>query len=171
MPPDDLSPPILFLDVDGVISLFGFPTDAEPPGAFHNVEGIIHCLSAEAGTHLRLLEKRFELVWATGWEERANEHLPRLLGLSTPVLPMLSFDGRAVWGTAHWKVAAIDEYARDRPVAWIDDNLDERCKQWALDRDAPTLLVPTEPAVGITDRQVDRLVRFADSVADAAERA
>lgn len=159
-----LSPPILFVDVDGVISLFGFPTDADPPGSFHYVEGIVHCLSAQAGERLGRLAERFELVWATGWEERANEYLPRVLELAKPTLPTLSFEGRAVWGTAHWKVAAIDEYAGDRPAAWIDDNLDERCENWALARSAPTLLVPTEPAVGITDEHVDRLLRFADRV-------
>ena len=30
---------------------------------------------------------------------------------------VLTFDGRAVFGSAHWKVGAIDEYARGRPAA------------------------------------------------------
>ena len=59
---------------------------------------------------------------------------------------MLTFDGRAVFGTAHWKLEAIDEYAGDRPAAWIDDSLDERCTTWADARPAPTLLVETDPA-------------------------
>ena len=46
-------------------------------------------------------------------------------------LPVLTFDGRAVFGSSHWKLDAIDEYARGRPAAWIDDNLDEQCKLWA----------------------------------------
>jgi Swiss Army Knife RNA repair-like protein len=163
-----LLPPILFLDVDGVISLFGFPPDREPPGRFHNVEGIVHCVSSTAGERLGRLAERFELVWATGWEERANEHLPRLLGLADPSLPTLSFDGRAVWGAAHWKVWAIDEYAGDRPAAWIDDNLDERCVRWARERSAPTLLIQTDPAVGIDDEHVERLLRWADEVAGRA---
>ena len=40
---------------------------------------------------------------------------------------MLTFDGRARFGTAHWKLEALDEYAGDRPLAWIDDSLDESC--------------------------------------------
>lgn len=157
--------PILFVDVDGVISLFGYPSHDAPPGRFHYVEGIIHCLSTTAGERLGRLAERFELVWATGWEERANEYLPRLLGLEAPDLPTLTFDGRAVFGTAHWKVEAIDEYAGDRPAAWIDDNLDERCERWARERSAPTLLVPTDPAVGLDEEHVERLLRFADEVA------
>ena len=166
MPAEPLSPlPILFVDVDGVISLFGFSSHDNPPGSYHYVDGIIHCLSATAGERLGRLAERYELVWATGWEERANEYLPRLLGLSAPQLPTLSFDGRAIFGTAHWKVEAIDEYAGERPAAWIDDNLDERCQRWAQGRAAPTLLVPTDPAVGIDEDHVARLLRWADEVA------
>ena len=50
---------------------------------------------------------------------------------------MLAFDGRAVFGSAHWKLEAIDEYAGDRPAAWIDDNLDDECHEWAEERAAP----------------------------------
>ena len=153
--------PILFVDVDGVISLFGFPP-GEAPGAFHQIDGIVHCIGGNAGTRLKRLAERFELVWATGWEEKANEYLPRLLALEAEELPVLTFDGRAVFGTAHWKVEAIDEYAGDRPAAWIDDNLDERCIAWAEGRSAPTLLVETDAPVGITDDDVERLLRWAD---------
>ena len=156
--------PILFVDVDGVVSLFGFPRDA-PPGAFHQIDGIVHCIGRDAGRRLKILSKRFELVWATGWEEKANEYLPRLLELDSRELPVITFDGRAVFGSAHWKVDAIDEYAGDRPAAWIDDNLDEHCRAWADGRSAPTLLVETEAPVGITDADVDRLMRWADEVA------
>ena len=69
--------PLLFVDVDGVISLFGFaPSQDEAPGPFHWVDGIAHCIPADAGSRLARLAERFELVWATGWEEKANEYLP-----------------------------------------------------------------------------------------------
>src|SRR5215211_7173184 len=158
------SSPILFVDVDGVISLFGFVPDEAWPGTFHHVDGIVHCLSHDAGARLRRLAERFELVWATGWEEKANEYLPGLLDLPAPALPVLTFDGRAVWGTAHWKLAAIEEYAGDRPAAWIDDSLDERCERWASERVAPTLLVRTEPATGIEERHVEALLAWADEL-------
>jgi len=78
-------------------------------------------------------------------------------------LPVLRFEA-AVFGTAHWKLAAIAEYAGDRPAAWIDDSLDERCHEWARRRPAPTLLVETQSAVGITDEHVELLLRWADQV-------
>ena len=83
--------PILLVDVDGVISLFGFAPGARPEGRFEMVDGIAHFLSATAGDHLRRLAAAFEPVWCTGWEEKANEYLPHALGLDGP-WPFLSFD-------------------------------------------------------------------------------
>ncbi|HEY6775347.1 MAG TPA: HAD domain-containing protein [Thermoleophilaceae bacterium] len=155
-------PPILFLDVDGVISLFGFAPGADHlPGPLHWVDGIAHFIPEGVGERLVKLAENFELVWATGWEERANEHLPFILGLPFQDLPFLTFDGRAVFGSAHWKLDAIDVYAADRPAAWIDDNIDEECAAWAEGRNAPTLLVHTNPAVGLTDEHVEELLRWA----------
>ena len=59
------------------------------------------------------------------------------------------------FGTAHWKLEALDEYAGSRPLAWIDDSLDVSCYEWSENRPAPTLLVPTESDVGLLDVHVD----------------
>jgi hypothetical protein len=156
--------PILFLDIDGVLSLFGFRPDRRPAGSFHTIDGIAHFLSATAARHLHELAGRFELVWCSGWEEKANEYLPHLLGLPAP-LPYLSFDRNPGRGHGHWKLAAIDAYSAGRPLAWVDDALDDACHAWAAGRDAPTLLVATEPASGITDSQVEALVDWSDRLA------
>ena len=161
---------MLFVDVDGVISLFGFPPGGDFPGAFHSVDGIPHCIATDCGERLRRLDEHFELVWATGWEEKANEYLPLILELPFKDLPSLTFDGRAVFGTAHWKLEAIDAYAGDRPAAWIDDNLDKRCRAWAHGRDAPTLLVQTQPASGMSDAHVEELLAWAADVSRPTER-
>jgi hypothetical protein len=154
--------PLLFVDVDGVISLFGFSPDAgEVPGPFHWIDGVAHCIPPNVGERLVRLSRRFELVWATGWEEKANEYLPYILNLDCD-LPCLFFEGQAVFGAAHWKLDAIDEYAGDRPAAWIDDSIDDACRRWAAAREAPTLLLQTESAVGMTEHHVDRLLAWAD---------
>ena len=145
-----------------MISLFGFsPGDGQLPGPLHWIDGVAHCIPAEVGERLVTLAESFELVWATGWEERANEHLPYVLKLPFGELPCLTFDGRAVFGSAHWKVEAIDEYAAERPAAWLDDNLDDTCIAWAEGRSAPTLLVETSPSVGLTDEHVSLLLEWA----------
>lgn len=155
--------PILALDVDGVISLFGFDGPLEDsPGTFHLINGIAHCISEGIGPRVARLAEVYDVVWATGWEDRANDMLPRILGLPGD-LPYLTFDGRARFGTAHWKVEAIAEYAGERPLAWVDDCIDETCHAWAEARQAPTLLVPTEPQSGLTEAHVETLIGWVDA--------
>ena len=154
--------PILALDVDGVISLFGFegpPQDA--PAASTSSTGSRTASPTTWAGASTASPRRYEVVWATGWEDRANERLPQLLGLDGE-LPYLTFDGNARFGSAHWKIEPIDRYAGDRPLAWIDDCLDESCHSWAASRSAPTLLVPTEPFTGLTEELVDALLRWVD---------
>ena len=152
--------PVLAVDVDGVISIFGFdgPPD-EVGGRFHLIDGMAHCISDRAGPELRRLGEVFELIWATGWEDRANDMLPTILGLPG-TLPCLRFDGRARFGTAHWKLEALDRYSGDRALAWIDDSLDSSCQEWAMARRAPTLLAPTEPHIGITEKHTEKLLAW-----------
>jgi hypothetical protein len=164
LPPNRNKPPILFLDVDGVISLFGFPSSGPPPGRFHWVDGVMHCIDEACGERIRALWDHFEIVWATGWEEKANEYLPHLLNLPARELPVLTFDGRARFGSSHWKIDAIDEHARGRPAAWIDDFLDAECEAWAGFRREPTMLVLTESHSGLTDELVERLIRWSESL-------
>ncbi|HUR85965.1 MAG TPA: HAD domain-containing protein [Solirubrobacteraceae bacterium] len=160
--------PVLFVDIDGVISLWGFHSDDCPAGAFHNVDGVLHFLSFGAGIHLLSLAERFELVWCSGWEDKANDHLPRALALPG-ALPFLSFDRNPGRGHGHWKLPAIDAYAGpDRPIAWIDDAHDEVCHAWAAGRSAPTLLVATSPADGLTAAHAEQLTVWADSLTAAA---
>jgi len=159
--------PLLLVDIDGVISLFAFELGTQPEGSFHSIDGIPHFLSSSAAEHLLAVAPMFELAWASGWEEKANEYLPHLLGL--PALPHLSFErpGQATRRTsAHWKLEAIDAYAgRKRPLAWIDDAFNDACHEWARARAAPTLLVQTTPASGFTRLEVKILERWAETLA------
>lgn len=165
----DTQEPILFLDVDGVISLFGFSSSqGDFPGEFHWIDGIAHCIPEALGGRLEHLAERFELVWSTGWEEKANEYLPFILKLPFSELPTLTFGGRAVFGSSHWKLDAMEEYAGSRPAAWIDDNIDEECERWAKRREAPTLLVRTDPSTGMNDEHVEELLNWADELAAGA---
>jgi hypothetical protein len=167
--------PLLFVDIDGVLSLFGFAPHAPPEGSLHFVDGIPHFLSSTAAGHLLALVSLFELVWCSGWEEKADEHLPHLLGLPRG-LPHVNFERRADVNDAggagamaaesksphgHWKLAAIDLYAGAHPLAWIDDCLDDACRAWAAAREAPTLLVQTSPEQGLTEREAAQLRSWA----------
>jgi hypothetical protein len=156
--------PLLMVDIDGVISLFGFDRSgigphARPDGTFHTIDGIPHFLSRGAAAHLLGLAEHFDLVWCSGWEEKAEEYLPHLLDL--PVgLPFLRFEREASATrstNAHWKLAAIDAHAGSRALAWIDDTFNDACHIWAKARPAPTLLVQTVPARGLTSQEASLL--------------
>ncbi len=159
------------VDIDGVISLFGGWQRTAPwrrdedrarplDGSFHSIDGTPHFLSSTAAAHLLELSRLFELVWASGWEERANEHLPHLLGLP-PELPFLRFARSVGRANAHWKLDAIDAYAGGRALAWVDDALDDACHEWAMARSAPTLLVQTDPSRGLTAAEAQQLTDWA----------
>lgn len=159
-PPHADDKPVLAVDVDGVISLFGFDGPAEEaPCKFQLIDGMAHCISLETGPRLQRLMRHYELIWATGWEDRANDYLVLMLGL--PALPVLHFGRSARFGSAHWKLDPIGEYAAGRRLAWLDDSLDDSCHEWAERRAEPTLLVPTQSDVGLLDSHVEVLVDWA----------
>ena len=70
------------------------------------VDGVPHCISLPVGDRLLRLSELFELVWASGWEDKANFYLPEIIGV--PELPHISFDTSPAAGGAHWKLAAIE---------------------------------------------------------------
>lgn len=155
-----MSRPILAVDIDGVISLFG--AEEKPDRAFTKLElvdGVPHLISLPCGDRLQRLSEHFELVWASGWEDKANFYLPHILGV--PELPHVTFDGTVRAGAAHWKVGPLDEYGRGRAMAWIDDNFDQSCYEWAEQREEPTLLVPTETHLGLEEAHVEALRQWA----------
>jgi len=155
----DSHKPLLLVDIDGVISLFGGNLGSQA-GSFHSIEGIPHFLSSAAAAHLLDLTGHFEPVWCSGWEEKANEHLPHLLGLPAG-MPFLRFDRSVGRANAHWKLDAIDAYAGERPLAWIDDAFNRACHDWADARAAPTLLVATLAEHGLTTRERALLLAWA----------
>ena len=153
--------PLLLVDIDGVISLWGFLPAQLPEGAWCTVDGILHFLSAPAAGHLRTLAERFDLVWCSGWEEKANEYLPHAIGVGP--LAHITFDTAPGEPAAHWKLHGIDAHALERPLAWIDDAHDDSCHAWARRRGAATLLVTTDPTVGLTAAHVEELVAWAQA--------
>jgi hypothetical protein len=155
-----MSRPILAVDVDGVISLFGFEDPPDTAEArFELIDGTVHCISQRVGERLQRLAHHYDLIWATGWEDKANFYLPRMLGL--PELPHLTFKGAAQFGSAHWKLGPLDKYCAGRAMAWVDDNFDESCYEWARERPEPTLLIPTEAHLGLGEVETEALEAWA----------
>jgi hypothetical protein len=174
------------VDIDGVLSLFGFdgqapwaqlspahPSTASaavaPAGCFHTIDGIPHFLSASAAAQLQSLAAEFDLVWASGWEEKAEEYLPRLLDVPAG-LPFLRFERSPGRANAHWKLTAIEQFAGSRALAWIDDAFNAACHDWADTRPTPTLLVQTAPERGLTSVETQLLMDWARDLSPATKR-
>lgn len=158
----DPPPPLLLLDIDGVISLFGFDLRRPPIGRYAMIDGHLHYLSTTASSLVAELTELYQPVWCSGWEDRADSHLPSALGLPAGLAYLRFGDGDGGAGATttpgrrrHWKLDAIDAFAGpDRALAWLDDAHDDSCAAWATQRHGPTLLVATDPAAGITATHV-----------------
>lgn len=154
--------PLLLLDVDGVLNPYAAdncPEGFEEHHLFPGEEPVRLC--RQHGRWIQELAIAYEIVWASGWGGEANEHLSPLFGLSTlPTVPM----PRGVFDPAE-KVPRIDEFCGARATAWIDDMLTSEAWEWANRREAPTLLVLADPAVGLTREIVTRLRAWARALA------
>ena len=150
--------PYLLLDVGGVLSPYGM----SPPPDFEEREvgGFWVVWTDAHAPRLARLAEVFELVWATTWEQYANQALCPELGLDP--LPVIKF----VRGkTQTRKLDSVKAYVGDRPAAWIDDDLYEDAFSWAAKRDEeiPTLLVKATPFIGLTEDHVEQLLNFAET--------
>jgi hypothetical protein len=129
------------------------------------VDGIPHFLSAGAADLLGVLQEHFELVWCSGWEEKADEYLPLALGLPRGLRHLTFSPADGSRPARHWKLDAIEAHAGpDRPLAWIDDQFDDTCHRWAQARAAPTELVAPDPALGLTAAHAAHLQLWATSL-------
>ena len=150
--------PILLVDVDGVLN----PWEAEScPDGFAEYEffpGERVLLSPAHGELLTSLAAAYELVWATAWEDKANQLISPVLAL--PVLPVIEFPlgGRDL---LFRKLPAVARAVGDRPCAWIDDVHPPDHYEWAATRGVPTLIVDINPAEGLTSAVAERLAQWA----------
>lgn len=159
--------PILLLDIDGVLN----PWAAEScPSGYVPYRFRVRWryrrqawLRPEHGPALLGLAERTgaELVWATNWAHDANTMVGAALGL--PALPVVEFAGPFSDSGPDWKFPAVGRFAYGRPLAWVDDDFELRSAakaRFLARRDPPTLLVPVDPAVGVTGDDLAGIERW-----------
>ncbi len=147
--------PLLFLDVDGVISVPG-----SPPGA----PGLRVPVPGEAGLalpawpapgirgRLAALDEAFAGVWATAWRQAAPA-LGAALG-SGAGWPVLDWDAM--------KLPALLGMAAGRRFAFVDDDgAWEACRAGFSPLAGRQLLISPDPSEGLQDFHVRELLAFA----------
>lgn len=155
-------PPLLFLDVDGPVIPFGprpggHPTYPAGGPASADAHPLLSRIDPSLGPRLAALP--CEPVWATTWEDEANEVVAPRLGL--PALPVVRWPGpsdtdeRDARAGLHWKTRALVHRAAGRAFVWVDDEITEADRSWvAAHHAARTLLHRVDPAFGLTDHDL-----------------
>jgi hypothetical protein len=157
--------PLILIDVDGVLN----------PIRFGGMEGYTEYrllqfrvkLNMEHGVQLQKIafDTGAELVWATTWEHLANEYIGCRIGL--PPLPVIEVITRE----RCWKFGPVLDYAAGRPLMWFDDDFARfpEHEEWFLKErmaagDLDTYLHTVDPAVGLTQKDFDKALSWANRV-------
>ena len=124
-------------------------------------------LNPQHGEQLLKLAELYELVWCTTWEHDANSLIGPRIGL--PKLPVIEFGKycppQPPSPGLHWKTAVIVGYAkfRDRPFAWVDDEIRPQDAVWFQKWcDHPNLTMPVDASTGLTDTHFRELREWAE---------
>jgi len=152
--------PLLLLDIDGVIRVFG---PVPPAAALQGSPDLL--IRLETPALIGRLSERFDLVWATSWEHEANKVVSPLLGLQP--LPVIEFEGVEVAPGESFKLPRIKRCVGSRPFAWVDDEIGKDCHDWARARPEPTLLLEIDPRAGIGEEDVEELLEFSARIEPA----
>ena len=78
-------------------------------------------------------------------------------------LPTIQFDQLDEHGWT-WKLPAVQEFAGNRALAWLDDEPGAGVDEWASTRREPTRLVKPNGYFGWTAAEYDELVTFARGI-------
>jgi hypothetical protein len=154
--------PLLLLDVDGVLCPMGGGDGEAMVESPDNHVRYARALPERLAT----LAKAFTLVFATSWGQKANDALCPLFGL--PPLPVIGFGGVTFRLGTTYKLPAIRQFVKDRPFAWIDDEIGRDAHRWARRRSVPTLLLDVRPDHGLTADDVHALLQFGAAVTRSA---
>jgi hypothetical protein len=162
-------PPILLLDVDGVLNaaLLDLP-DGWRRGTFN---GFLLSWDPTVTARLRQLHEsgRVEIQWLTTWTEKADQLLAEPMGLPRGLrvhgregVASTGFLGRLRGASGWWKLdaaRALADAEPDRRIVWIDDDLADQATdvvEW-LEANAHVHVVAPDLFTGLTHEHLDEI--------------
>lgn len=150
--------PLLLLDLDGPLNPFLSWNAVDQGYERVNAEYSTWMLHKKHGQWLRVLSQRAEVMWASTWEETANELACAFYGL--PDFSVLHFGSDSMRTGLPFKLHEVQQVAKDRPLIWIDDEIEEEAREWTMQRTDPTLLIVPDPSEGWTEAQYHECLSF-----------
>jgi hypothetical protein len=188
---EEVDKPILLFDFDGVVNAWSTRAEELPDETWHSMVEVVgrqgpQMIRVVKGVPeaISRLEEKFECVWCTGWTDLVHTRLVPVIGFGAtwpfvdlrdaPDYNETSIAALTMAGRPMWKLPAlipwVEKNAAGRALAWIEDDVKPDVIAWASERDAnvaPTRIVYTQPHVGLTTAQVDKLIEWADSLEEA----
>lgn len=154
--------PVLFLDIDGVLSVLDLTKDKT-----NRIPETFWCrFNPDHGVWLRTLATAgVEVQYISDWQYNSEldpvNSCHELIGkpLELPVFPQFDYNRATGLAGQDGRSQAIAQAYPTRPVIWIDDEVDQRAHQWATQRNrtAPTLLIQTEGSIGLQAADMQRV--------------
>lgn len=155
--------PLLLLDVDGPLNPYaakptrrpeGYETHRMTPSGFLMRNALRVWLNPEHGA--KLLGLGYDLMWATMWEDEANEWISPHIGL--PELPFISFkhaswnDGDGLYVKTKTIASFMNENHPGRPFLWVDDECSGRDSTYlAKNCSGRAKIYHVSPRIGLVD--------------------
>lgn len=155
--------PFFLIDIDGVLNPDWSNSEAKKNGIrriWHVQSGSVRyrmLLNPTHGSWLNELSEFFQLVWATTWQDEANDAIRHKLGI--PELPVIYFTSKE-WVTNHSKVPDVLNYVGDTPFVWIEDDLTDRDREMLKNSGTNHRIFEIDPKIGFQREHVDAALKW-----------
>lgn len=182
---EDWLKPVFILDIDGVINPFYarlskesshdcIPEFEEYPILNSSMKDVststVFLNKVQLNKYFDLLEILAVPVWGSAWNENANL-IHSTIHRSGSNWPNINFDPISPFGfnVKTWKLPTVKEYVEEnfrneRPIIWIDDELEEDAFEWVANRPGGGLAIKTKNNLGLTEAQWREIYNYALSL-------
>lgn len=153
-----LKRPLVLLDIDGPLNPFlSFRLQED---GYERVQGgyAMWMLHRKHGDWIRALLVHADAMWATSWQDVANEVAAPFYGL--PALPVIHFTQPSANDTRQFKLREVLEVSEGRPFVWIDDEIEDESLARVQSRGTSALIVRPHPSEGWTQAQFNQCAEF-----------